>query len=184
MKAKVLLVPLAAFALSACAGGWFGHSHHRPVQGSSEEWHPPSEMLVKYDANRDGTLTRAELEAGLKADFDKDDADHSGCLNKDEVRAINQRRWEEDRSASSPLVDFKGLGCIDFDEFAAAPRSLFDQMDANADGKLTPDELHPQAKARNPNGGGQWQGRHGRGGDQGPDGGEGPGGDGSDPDGD
>ena len=30
----------------------------------------PNAMLLKYDANHDGTLTRDELIAGLKAEFD------------------------------------------------------------------------------------------------------------------
>lgn len=177
MKVRAFIIPLAALALSGCAG-WFGGGHHRPASSAHDEYHPPREMLIKYDANHDGTLTRAEMESGLRVDFDKADADHSGCLNKDEAREINQQRWEEDRSTMSPLVDFKGLGCIDFEEFAAAPRSLFDQMDANGDGKLAPDELHPVQRPQNRNGG-EWEGR-GHGG-EGPDGGgEGPG----DPDGD
>jgi Ca2+-binding EF-hand superfamily protein len=181
MRLKAFLVPLAAFALSGCAG-WFGHEHHRgPMAGGGpQDWHPPRGMLVKYDSNHDGTLTRAELEAGLKADFDAADTNHDGRLDINEVRAVNQARWSADSSATSPLVDWNHDGYVDFNEFAATPRSLFDQMDVNADGKLTPDELNPQAKAKGPNGGQrQMGGHHGRsGGDQNPDGGdEGPDGD-------
>jgi Ca2+-binding EF-hand superfamily protein len=183
MKTRIFIIPLAALALCGCAS-WFGGGHHRVAGGGPEEWHPPREMLVKYDANHDGTLTRAELEAGLRADFAEADAKHTGCLDKDEVRAVNERRWQEDRSTASPLVDFKGLGCIDFDEYAATPRSLFDQMDKNGDGQLTPDELNPHARGgQKPNGEHQRAGRHGHGGGggEGQDGGdEGPG----DPDGD
>jgi hypothetical protein len=44
------------------------------------------------------------------------------------------------------LVDWNHDGCIDYTEFSAAPYSLFDQMDRNRDGKLTPQELNPRAK--------------------------------------
>jgi len=107
------------------------------------EFHPPSTILEKYDANHDGIVTRKEMEEGLRVDFAKADVKKNGCLNDDEVRAVNQQRWDEDQSTASPLVDFKGQGCIDFDEFAATARSLFAQMDLNEDGKLTKDELHP-----------------------------------------
>jgi Ca2+-binding EF-hand superfamily protein len=83
------------------------------------------------------------MEQGLRADFAKADAKHTGCLDADEVRAVNQQRWEADQSTASPLVDFKGKGCVDFGEFAATARSLFEQMDRNGDGKIEPKELHP-----------------------------------------
>jgi Ca2+-binding EF-hand superfamily protein len=102
-------------------------------------------MLDRY-SDKNGTVTRAAMEAGLRADFAKADVDHDGCLDADEARAVNEERWQEDESAASPLIDFQHNGCIDFDEFAATPRSLFDQLDKNGDGKLTPEELHPGRK--------------------------------------
>lgn len=121
------------------AAGCIGPRHHpAPVQ----EWHPPSEMLEKY-ADKSGVVTRSAMEAGLKADFAAADKNHGGCLDADEVRSINESRWKEDESTASPLIDFRHNGCIDFEEFAATPRSLFDQLDKDGDGKLTPKELHP-----------------------------------------
>ena len=114
-----------------------------PPRDQRPEFHPPSTILEKYDLNHDGIVTRDEMEAGLRADFAKADAKRTGCLDADETRAVNEQRWAEDQSTASPLVDLKGLGCIDFEEFAATPRSLFDQMDVNGDGKLTQKELHP-----------------------------------------
>ena len=63
-------------------------------------------------------------------------------------------------------------GCVDFREFATAAFSLFDQLDRNNDGKITPKEFNPQARpgARGAGrgggeqGGGQGGGRGGRGG--------------------
>jgi hypothetical protein len=99
-------------------------------------------MLDRY-ADKNGTVTRAAMETGLKADFAKADINHDGCLEPSEARTVNEQRWQEDASAASPLIDFQHNGCIDFDEFAATPRSLFEQLDKNGDGKLTPRELHP-----------------------------------------
>jgi hypothetical protein len=127
---------IASVALGACAG-----STTRPHK-AVEEWHPPAEMLDKY-ADKNGVVTRAAMEAGLKADFAKLDVKRTGCLDADEVRTANEERWKESASTASPLIDFRHTGCIDYDEFAATPRSLFDQLDKKGVGQLTPKELHP-----------------------------------------
>ena len=163
-----MLRAAAAFALSVAL---VGCSSERPPQRHEEEWHAPVEILVKY-ADKDGKLTRAQLEAGLRKDFDAADLNHDGVLEPDEVRAVNEQRWKEDQSAISPLQDWNGDGVVDFDEFAANARPLFNQFDRNHDGVLTPDELHPgrtgaQAPAPTdepPQGGHGHRGRRGGGG--------------------
>jgi Ca2+-binding EF-hand superfamily protein len=98
-------------------------------------------MLLKYDANHDGTVTRAELIAGLKAEFLAHDTHHNGCLDPEQAEQINQARVDADQSTATPVMDWNQDGCIDYAEFSAAPYSLFDQLDADHDGKLTPKEL-------------------------------------------
>ncbi|HEV2562334.1 MAG TPA: hypothetical protein VGT78_09355 [Rhizomicrobium sp.] len=148
---RAVPISVLALALAGCSSLFGGSSHHR---GSApEEWHPPRTILEAYDANHDGTVTRAEMEAGLKADFAKADTNHDGHLDEAEVRAVNQARWSADSSTASPLVDWNQDGVVDFHEFAATARSLFDQMDTDGDGKLSPQELHPrQPEQRGPRG--------------------------------
>lgn len=98
-------------------------------------------ILLKYDANHDGTVTRAELIAGLKAEFAAHDTHHNGCLDAEQAAQINQARVDADQSTATPVVDWNQDGCIDYTEFSAAPYSLFDQLDADHDGKLTAKEL-------------------------------------------
>lgn len=130
-------------------------------------------MILQYDANHDGTLTRQELITGLKADFAKRDTHHTGCLDADQALAINQARVDADQSAATPVMDWNQDGCIDYTEFSAAPYSLFDQLDLDHDGKLTPKELERAgAKPRDAGkGAGQDDQSHGRrrrtGGDEG-----------------
>ena len=108
-------------------------------------------MLLKYDANHDGTLTRDELIKGLKAEFAAHDTHHNGCLDSEQAGEINQARVDADQSTATPVVDWNQDGCIDYTEFSAAPYSLFDQLDADHDGKLTPKELQRAgAKPRDP----------------------------------
>ncbi len=111
----------------------------------------PNAMLLKYDANHDGSLTRAELNAGLKAEFDKYDTNHTGCLDPTQVAAINAARIAEDQSTASPLQDWNQDGCIDLKEFSTAATSLFDELDKNGDGTITPKEFNP-GPARGANG--------------------------------
>jgi hypothetical protein len=105
----------------------------------------PNALLLKYDANHDGTLTRDELVAGLRAEFTALDMRHTGCLTPDQVDAINDKRIAADQSAATPLQDWNGDGCVDYREYSAAAYSLFDQLDRNGDGKITPDEFSPAA---------------------------------------
>jgi hypothetical protein len=123
-------------------------------------------LLLKYDANHDGTLTRDELIAGLKAEFAALDTRHTGCLTPDQVDAINQARIAADQSTATPLQDWNQDGCVDFREFSAAAYSLFDQLDRNGDGKITPEEFNPRARpgTQNPTPPAQGRGRRGGGG--------------------
>jgi len=162
----LLICACAALTLAGCGSDG-------PKRPAPPQWHPPVGMLLRYDTNHDGTVTRAEMEAGVRADFARDDTNHDGHLDEDEVRVVNQQRWKEDASTASPLVDWNHDGYVDFDEFAATPRSLFAQLDTNGDGVLSPPELKagragpppqfPERKRRVP--GGEGGGRPGGGGD-------------------
>lgn len=132
-------------------------SDPRPPMQHEEEWHAPIEILRQY-AGKDGSLTREQLEAGLRRDFAAADTNHNGVLDPDEVRAVNERRWKDDKSAVSPLQDWNGDGVVDFNEFAATARALFNQMDRDGNGVLTPDELRPARAPTQGGGGGQGDG--------------------------
>jgi hypothetical protein len=110
----------------------------------------PSAMLTKYDANKDGTVSRDELIAGLRAEFAAHDVKRNGCLDDDQVGDINQGRVDSDQSTASPLIDWNQDDCINYTEFSAAPYSLFDQMDRNRDGKVTPQEMGRKPAAQGP----------------------------------
>jgi Ca2+-binding EF-hand superfamily protein len=110
----------------------------------------PNAILLKYDANHDGSLTRAELAAGLKAEFNSYDTKHTGCLDAEQVRAINQTRIALDQSTATPLQDWNQDGCIDLKEFSTAANSLFAELDRNGDGTITPQEFNPRLRPAGP----------------------------------
>ena len=105
-------------------------------------------MLLRYDANHDGTVTRDELIRGLKAEFAAHDTHRNACLDADQAAQINQARVDADQSTATPVMDWNQDGCIDYTEFSAAPYSLFDQLDANHDGKIDPKELQRAGASR------------------------------------
>ncbi len=146
------LILFCALALAACGGHriddrppWL-----RPAEKPRDEnYHGGNAgMILKYDANHDGTLTRDELIKGLKAEFAAHDTHHNGCLDPDQAGQINQDRVDADQSIATPVMDWNQDGCIDYTEFSAAPYSLFDQLDANHDGKLEPKELQRGGAAK------------------------------------
>jgi Ca2+-binding EF-hand superfamily protein len=137
------LILLGTLALAACGGHEQPPPWMRPAEKPRDEnYHGGSAgMILKYDADHDGTLTRDELIKGLKAEFAVHDTHHNGCLDADQAGQINQDRVDADQSTATPVMDWNQDGCIDYTEFSAAPYSLFDQLDLNHDGKLTPKEL-------------------------------------------
>jgi Ca2+-binding EF-hand superfamily protein len=100
--------------------GGYWNPYASPEKPRDENYHGgPEALLLRYDANKDGTLTRAELIAGLKAEFATHDTNHTGCLPEDEVAAINQERVNQDQSTATPLIDWNHDGCLDYSEFSA-----------------------------------------------------------------
>ncbi len=153
---------LAACGSSSTSPRWSPFPQPTP---RDENFHGgPNAMLLKYDANHDGTVTREELVAGLKAEFAMLDTNHTGCLTPDQVTAINQARIAADKSTATPLQDWNQDGCVDYREFSAADYSLFEQLDRNGDGKVTPQEFNPRARPTTPNAPVPSQGRGSRGG--------------------
>ena len=137
------LILLATLALAACGGRREPPPWMRPTEKPRDEnYHGGNAaILLKYDANHDGTVTRDELIRGLKAEFAAHDTHHNACLDAEQAAQINEARVDADQSTATPVVDWNQDGCIDYTEFSAAPYSLFDQLDANHDAKLDPKEL-------------------------------------------
>lgn len=149
--AMKLLLAVAAISLTltlaACGGSyaWDGTYRGPPrgMRGDPSGTVAGIKQLQGYDANKDGMLTRAELDAQLRKDFAAADHDHNGTLDAREAQDENDRRYKESGTQYSPVLDWNQDGVIDFNEFAGGTRSLFDQLDDDHDGVLSGNEFKP-----------------------------------------
>jgi hypothetical protein len=129
---------IGAIAIPAIAGGWGPHDRmmHGDLAGFMQDGRGPGGMMQRggygpmgmggmgdnpvyrsFDADEDGTVTAAELEAGIAALHSAQDADGNGALSPDE---------------------FAGL-------FAEVTRGMaerpFTMLDADADGEISAEEM-------------------------------------------
>jgi len=109
---------------------------------AAPEGHDPMGRLKRADTNGDGMISREEAAAlpMISKHFDEIDANHDGQITVEELRAFHAKQ----RAEHFKKIDTDGDGRISRAEAQAnAPRlaAHFDQLDANKDGFLTPDEL-------------------------------------------
>jgi Ca2+-binding EF-hand superfamily protein len=84
-------------------------------------------------------LTRDECPANLASNFDKIDANADGKLSKDELTTAKTKMQGQGNWFSQQ--DKNGDGVLTRDECPAKLAPNFDKFDADADGKLTKEEI-------------------------------------------
>jgi hypothetical protein len=108
-------------------------------------------LMLGFDTNKDGSVGRDEVEAGLKRQFEQADSDHNGTLNLSEIQAENARRWQASGTASSPLIDWNLDGTVSLAEFSGTAYSVFAQLDRDRGGSLAGTELEaPRIRGARP----------------------------------
>lgn len=100
--------------------GGLAASHFALAQDGGPDRHGPGGprggMLMMADANKDGTVTKAELTAALEARFAKLDANHDGKIDQADRDILRQQRLDERFAAMDTNKD----GQISKAEFMAA----------------------------------------------------------------
>lgn len=136
---RIALAPVVALALAAGSGPVCAQQQFQPTaqqrQALQARWQTA-------DANQDGFIDRNEAQAlpPIAKRFDELDTNGDGRLSMDEVRKTVQNRLH--------AADVDQDGYIDRAEAEASlPRvaMAFDRLDANADGKLTVEEVQQVA---------------------------------------
>lgn len=153
-----------------------GGANNGPRRNPDPEGGPRKPWLqvhgAELDADGDGTLTDAELQAEVRRAFQGYDTNKDGRISREEIGGPPVR---------SPLggfvkehsdkMDGEKAGFLTEAGFLREMRRMFEKMDRNRDGKLTPDEWRdlPVGEPSSPprpggGGGGAGGGRGGRGG--------------------
>lgn len=175
----IAAVALAGGGLALAHGGWRGH--HGPGGG------PRFVDLAPFDLNKDGKITRAEVDEGAQAQFAKADSNGDGKLDPAEAKSwheASRAAWkaahpdmpsrsdkrDAARDRHGPRGDmFKRAdwnldGGLSFEEFVQPIRHAAVDADRNGSGSIAVEDL----KKRHGRHGGGWWG-HGRGDDEKPD---------------
>ena len=135
---RASLLILFPLAIAACAT-----SRTPTTELTAADAQVSIRLMLIYDANQDGKVTREELEAGLRREFMSADRDGDGQLSVMEMQAENDRRFRANGPAASPLIDWNQDGIIDMTEFSTTARSAFEQLDRDRDNVLDGAELRP-----------------------------------------
>lgn len=118
--------------------------------GDGQDRKPPEERWNQLDTDADGSVSRAEAEAGapgLARNFERFDADRDGRITREEMQAARAERHEQMRARAEERwqsADANGDGSIDLAEAQAGmPRAAedFGRLDADGNGLLSREEL-------------------------------------------
>lgn len=104
------------------------------------------ELFDSVDADKDGKVTYAELEAHRKAEFDAADTNKDGSLTADELSARALARFQEKLAERTQAMldnmDNDGSGGLSQNEMGEGPGMRnFARIDADNDGFVTKEEI-------------------------------------------
>ena len=110
-----------------------------------------TEMFDTIDADKDGKLSYAELEANRKAEFDSADTNKDGVLSAEELSARALARFQEKLAERTQAMldnmDNDGSGSLSPDEMGEGPGIRnFARIDADNDGFVTKEEIEAGMK--------------------------------------
>lgn len=119
------------------------------AQDGPDKRQPGFETL---DADGDGALTQAEMEAHRSARFAEADADGNGSLSADEMMAMGQKRKSDRAARMIERLDANSDGEVSEEELAQhrgkRGQDGFSRMDADGDGAVTKAEFEDAKKKR------------------------------------
>lgn len=148
-KRTLRVALLGAVALGVTLGGFtalpgIAHALNDMRQGkvsAEQREQRVQHMLERFDADKDGQITRAEVEDERKARLARFDADQDGALSQDEFRSMMAARLDEMAKRGFERMDRNKDGKIGLDEQHRSPAHMFGRLDANWDGVVTAEEL-------------------------------------------
>jgi len=137
----------SAFTLSLMAGLGAGLAM---AEEQDERPAPGSRMLERFDANGDGVISQAEVDAYRAARFAEMDSDGDGLVSQEEATAYREQKRAERRARRGrhgfDRLDVNGDGYLSLEEMDAAPGPRIMRLDTNNDGVVDAEELEAGAE--------------------------------------
>ncbi|WP_162913139.1 EF-hand domain-containing protein [Rhodospirillaceae bacterium SYSU D60014] len=98
-------------------------------------------MLLQMDSDKDGTITRAEIDASAAARAAAIDADQDGTITVEEIDAYREKRRAERMAERLARMDRDGDGKVSVEEFEDAQTWRLARFDRNGDGTIERREM-------------------------------------------
>ena len=147
---KYLPLVIAAAGIATLIGTRsFADGHAMGPDGGHGHW--GHWMFQEMDANKDGKVTQAEIDAFEAARAAEIDADHDGKITADEIQAFREKERAKRQAAMLARMDSNGDGSVSVQEYEAAQTWRLARMDRNGDGTIDEQDMQ---------GGGGMQHRH------------------------
>ena len=113
------------------------------------------QMMERYDADKDGKVTQAEIDQNRQQWLAEADADKNGTLSLEEFKVLWLKGRNEMMVREFQFFDRDGNGQVTIDEYKGPMDDMVAGRDRNGDGALSSDDRPAQGEGRG------W--RHGRG---------------------
>ena len=126
---------LAGIASADMHGGWgggWGGGHGRGMMGH--------QMMERYDADKDGKITQAEIDQNRTAWHGEFDADKNASLSLEEFRALWLKAKGEMIVREFQFFDADGNGQVTLEDYQEPLSGLVASRDRNGDGVLNRDD--------------------------------------------
>ncbi|MFT6526479.1 MAG: Ca2+-binding EF-hand superfamily protein [Celeribacter sp.] len=155
-------VALIAVLGSATASFAYGDKGMGPRGGMMPDF-------ATLDADGDGQVTQAELDAQKAARFAEIDADGDGSVTAEELAAYKDAKDMTVRTERFEMMisrmDVDGDGALSADEMSGAVKKTpLERLDTDGDGSISEEEFAAAASARGDRGGDRGERGHGKGG--------------------
>ena len=140
-KGLILAGAVAVLATGGVAVAYAAQSHGHHWGHHRMDW--MESMLMPMDSDKDGSLSRAEIESGTAAKATEIDADKDGNITVDEVVAYREKQRLQRLADEIKAMDSDGDGKVSVSEYEAAQVWRLARLDRNGDGTIEPEEMMP-----------------------------------------